>query len=107
MQPPKSDKYSDSTVFYGSQKFIYYFIHVYFNKFQYLQIFGFLDLVTCDVLLSLDIIDIIDIIYGQESPGWISIYKLAFFLLKIYRNINFLDKLDWSMSSRRQWAKDR
>ena len=32
--------------------------------------------------------------YGQESPGWIFLFKLVTFLLllKIYRNINFLVK---------------
>ena len=45
--------------------------------------------------------------YGQESPGWISLFELVtFFLLKIYRNINFFDKIDWSMNSRPQWAGD-
>ena len=35
-------------------------------------------------------------IYGQESPGWISLYKLVliFLLLKIYRNVKkFLKNL--------------
>ena len=33
-------------------------------------------------------------IYGQESPGWISLFKLiTFSLLKIYRTVIFLVKL--------------
>ena len=35
------------------------------------------------------------LIYGQESTGWISLFKLVtfFFFLKIYRNVIFLVKL--------------
>ena len=44
-------------------------------------------------------------VYGQESPGWISQFKLAFFLLlKISRNLNFVGKIDWSMNSKQQRA---
>ena len=57
MQPPESDKYSDSTVFMVV-KSLYYLNHVIFNKFQYLQIFGFLDLVI-----------LIDIIYVSCNSG--------------------------------------
>ena len=35
------------------------------------------------------------LLYGQESPGWISLYKLGTyfsFFWKIYRNINFFGK---------------
>ena len=47
--------------------------------------------------------------YGQESPGWISLVKLALFFylfLKIYRNVNFFGKIDLSMNSGPQWAGD-
>ena len=38
--------------------------------------------------------------YGQESPGWISLFKLVIFLLlKITRHLNFIVKIDWSMNS--------
>ena len=41
--------------------------------------------------------------YGQESPGWISLFKfvIIFFFLKIARNPNCFGKFDWSMNSRR------
>ena len=45
--------------------------------------------------------------YGQESPGWISLFEVVtFFLLKIYRNVICFGKIDWSMNSGRQWAGD-
>ena len=48
------------------------------------------------------------IIYGQESPGWISLYKLVtclpFFL--IYRNSYCFCKIDLSMNSGQWWEGD-
>ena len=43
------------------------------------------------------------ILYGQESPGWISLFKfvIIFFFLKIARNPNYFGKFDWSLNSRR------
>ena len=42
-------------------------------------------------------------VYGQESPGWISLYKLGTFFvyLKIYRKSNFFGK------NIGQWIRDR
>ena len=48
-------------------------------------------------------------IYGQESPGWISLFKLVTFfllLLKISRKPNFFGKIYWSMNSGRRRAGD-
>ena len=45
--------------------------------------------------------------YGQESPGWISLFKLVtFLLLKISRHLNFFGKIGWSMNSGPQRAGD-
>ena len=40
--------------------------------------------------------------YGQESPRWISLFKLAFFLNT--QKHNFFGKIGWSMNSERRWA---
>ena len=47
-------------------------------------------------------------IYGQESPGWISLYKLGtfFLFLKISGDLNLFGKNDWSMNSGRRRAGD-
>ena len=47
-------------------------------------------------------------VYGQESPGWISLFKLVTFLLllKIYRNFSFFGKVDLSLNSGPRWAGD-
>ena len=49
---------------------------------------------------------VISLIYGQESPGWISLCKLVtfFLFLKINKNINLFGKIDWPMNSGRPWA---
>ena len=50
-----------------------------------------------------------EVIYGQESPGWISVYKLGtfFFFLKKSRDLNLFGKNDWSMNSGRGRAGER
>ena len=37
---------------------------------------------------------------------WYPYWNLHFFFLKIYRNIIFLGKIDWTMNSKRRWAGD-
>ena len=47
--------------------------------------------------------------YGQESPGWISLFKLGTFIfsLKKSRDLNFFGKNDWLMNSGRRRAGNR
>ena len=45
--------------------------------------------------------------YGQESPGWISLFKLVtFFVVENIQKRNFFGKINWSMNSGPGWAGD-
>ena len=44
--------------------------------------------------------------YGQESPGWISLFKFVTFFVENIQKPFFFGKIDWSMNSVRQRAGD-
>ena len=47
------------------------------------------------------------IVYGQESPGWISLFKLVtcFLFFENIQKSNFLGKIDWSMNLGLRWGR--
>ena len=42
----------------------------------------------------------------QDGYPYINLSLFILYILKIYRNINFCGKIDWSMNSGPQWAGD-